>query len=202
MVGNVLFNGKMAGLLALSLLVTQPALSEDGRIGVSETSGDWSVVCRELKHDAQEKARRSCQMRQDVRRVTFAIPSSTDDNGAEAVIITPFGLRLSQRVVVEIDGVTVMKAPFQTCLPMGCLVQIYLDGDLLKLMSKGKKFTVIIGRLEGDQPLRVEFSLNGFTAARSKLQALALKFSLPARLGANGACDRLFGLHTPLTGSL
>ena len=95
----------LAGVLALSLLVPPAAgAAEDQPNSIVETYGDWTVSCRQSKPENGD-TQTICQTSQELRdqktgKLVFALalPAKKNPSGANAVVVAPFGLRLSSGV--------------------------------------------------------------------------------------------------------
>ncbi|MGI9365997.1 MAG: invasion associated locus B family protein [Rhizobiaceae bacterium] len=165
---------------ALILWIVPQAFAQETPSSLREAYGDWSVSCRQVKSEdgAQNN---SCQLTQELRNkktgqlvLAFAVPGSKRPDGVNAVVVAPFGLKLSEGLSVEVAGVSPVHVPFNTCLPSGCVANLRLNDDFNRAMRLGENATVVMTALDQNQEIRVNISLNGFTAATQRLQALAV----------------------------
>lgn len=79
------------------------------------------------------------------------------------VALLPDGLRL------ETDKGVVGWAPFRFCDKRGCHVELELGAELLRSMKSGGEAWLIVRDLKG-RPMRLSFSLLGFTAGMDALK--------------------------------
>lgn len=173
-------------MLALACF-SPPALGQDGRKSVAETYGDWTVNCQHrdgAQNGGEQPPVSMCQMSQQLRSsetgqlaLAFVVTAPQTSQNSDAVIITPFGLKLSAGILVEVDGIGLLKAPFRTCLPSGCTVSLSLNEPQFMSLSNGQKATIVMSALNSDKPLRMDVSLNGFQAAHKRLDELAREFN-------------------------
>lgn len=75
---------------------------------------------------------------------------------------------------MEVDGVSPLHVPFNTCLPTGCVANLRLDDDFSRAMRLGESATVVMTAVDQNQEIRVNISLKGYTAASQRLQTLAV----------------------------
>lgn len=108
----------------------------------------------------------------DNQRIISVVLQPAQDAGAGALtLITPFGLMVSENVVLDVDGADTLEIPFQTCLPAGCIVQTQIDQAALAVLQQGVTANVKLPTLSGEA-LSIGISLLGFGAAWTRLNAL------------------------------
>lgn len=171
---------------AALLLLCGPALAQDrtglpglpglpgGASALSEKHGNWAVNC------TLSEAGKSCGFSQSggnpqtgnaLVAVDLEAPAP---NRAEGMLLTAFGLRLDAGVQLAIDGQQLGGAlPFLTCIASGCLVPLSFDEVALSSLKVGQKLQVTGVRVDGSQPVTIELSLAGFTAAYDRTVELA-----------------------------
>lgn len=155
-------------------LQTGQSVSNETPVGqpyVRESHGDWQVVCIKVA-EGQEP----CQMRQtifDQQRNAVAEMTMYQINApqqpevaAGASIITPLQTLLTERVRLTITEDESKLYDFQFCDPNGCVAQFGLTQDEVQAMRDGNRALIrIVPVLAPDQPITVNLSLSGFTAA-------------------------------------
>ncbi len=141
----------------------------------SETYSDWVVRCSTQTTNAKVKPEaRLCEMTQEWRhqetdqRVLMISLRSREDAGATLTLIAPFGLLLSDGVRIGVDGKSLQRADFNTCLPSGCVAITDLIESEVDTLSLGVGATVLMSDTS-NQGLLVKISLSGFTAAWNRL---------------------------------
>ena len=144
---------------------------------LSETYGDWVVVCNRAPSADNQPGPRLCEMTQELRQqeggqrvLSLALRPEENVGAAFLTLLTPFGMKLSDPVALEIDGATVLQAPFHTCVPAGCVVQARIDPTALDIISTGEAALVRLPTMAGE-PFQVTISLLGFTSAWTRLNA-------------------------------
>ncbi|NRA98251.1 MAG: invasion associated locus B family protein [Rhodobacteraceae bacterium] len=155
-------------------LQTGEVVSTETPVGqpyVRESHGDWQVVCIKA-----ESGPEPCQIRQtmfDTQRnavseiTMYALSSEAQPEvAAGATIITPLQTLLTERVGLTINEDLSKRYDFQFCDPNGCVAQFGLTAEEVQAMRDGSRSLVrIVPVLAPDQPIVVNLSLSGFTAA-------------------------------------
>lgn len=132
------------------------------------THGSWEVRC---VSDAD------CVMTQIHRRTpgtadavfTVIKPNGLTDGqgnpvGAFAEIVVPLGVYLPGGLGLKVDETPARAAPFERCIPEGCVVRAPISDSMLAQMKAGSTaYVVIFGAPE--KPVQIPISLAGFTNA-------------------------------------
>lgn len=168
-------------LLALSAVtlttaaMAQAAGGAQAPSALSETYEAWTVQCANRVEG--EQSQRTCQMSQELlqqgtgQRVLMVAIGNTDQ-GAKATMVLPFGLRLSDGVIVNIAEEEVLRGAYRTCLPAGCVTEFDLPEDLLGKLAIAEAASVMMTADNG-QPVKTDVSLKGFKPAYQRLVELA-----------------------------
>jgi len=145
-----------------------------GANAVSETYGDWTVNC------AQRQGRKVCTLSQqgfdkDKKQRLLAIElTAQDKNKVQGMLALPFGLLLKPGVTLQIDdGVPAAPLPFQTCLPLGCLVPLNIDAKTVELLRKGMAINIKATAAQTNEPVIFTVSLSGFGIALTRTLELS-----------------------------
>ena len=81
-------------------------------------------------------------------------------------IATPLGSMLTSQVVLKIDAGKAKRYPYTWCDRQGCYARFGMTQGEIDAMKRGAKATVIVVSVAApDQPLNLDLSLAGFTAA-------------------------------------
>jgi invasion protein IalB len=181
----VIMAGFSTGAVATQLLdpsapPSTPAVREtpkasDAAPKVPETL--WLVRCEDIKDKGKY-----CEAFQNLsvkkkendpakRLAEFAIGYGGVDKKkkAQAAIILPLGVLVSQDLVIEVDGKEEAKAEIRYCEISGCYAFTEIPDAALKKMSKGEKMT-IKGKAANGQNLHIVMGLKGFSAALAQLR--------------------------------
>jgi invasion protein IalB len=165
----------VAALMAVSASGSVAQEASPSPDALSETYGDWVVVCNRAPTEDNQPGPRLCEMTQELRQqeggqrvLSLALRPEENVGAAFLTLLTPFGMKLSDPVALEIDGATVLQAPFHTCVPAGCVVQAQIDPTTLDIISTGEAAVVRLPTIAGE-PFQVTISLLGFTTAWTRL---------------------------------
>ncbi len=170
--------GPLAPALALGLLAAAASAAEGGLPGgaseLRERHGDWAVTC------SAGDAGTACSFSQTAANAQTGSALVAVELGApagaraEGMLLTAFGLRLDAGVALAVDQTPLgTTLPFLTCVQSGCLVPLAFDEVALAALKLGKQLSVTGVKVDDGQPVTVELSLAGFTAAYNRTAELA-----------------------------
>lgn len=177
------FLSALAVVLALGfgMMATNVAAQESEPDSLRESFRDWVVNCAATPQnpDAAPGAR-VCELFQQLdqqdsgqRVLTFSVRIS-DAGEPVAVLIAPFGLRLSEGLRIRVGEEQIAHLAFETCLPQGCLVVAPMDEELVSVMQSGTEAAVVMISRQGEA-IGIPVSLMGFTAGLNRLRALSTR---------------------------
>jgi invasion protein IalB len=138
---------------------------------VRDTFGDWQIRCApdgdecfmyQLALDAQ---------RNPVAEVSILKLPAEAEAAAGVTVVTPLGTLLPSGVVLQIDSGERRQYPFAWCSQVGCFSRFGLDEPGIAGMKRGNagKITLVsVGK--PDEPVTLDLSLTGFTAAYDALE--------------------------------
>lgn len=138
---------------------------------VRDTFGDWQIRCApdgnecfmyQLALDAQ---------RNPVAEVSILKLPAEAEAAAGVTVVTPLGTLLPSGVVLQVDSGERRQYPFAWCSQVGCFSRFGLDEPGVAGMKRGNvgKITLVsVG--QPDQPVTLDLSLTGFTAAYDALE--------------------------------
>jgi invasion protein IalB len=178
------FGARIVGTAALGLwalfAVPQPAAAQAPEAdSLQEMFRDWAVNCETIPPvPPATSGTRVCEMMQQVnhqesgqRVLAFSIRLN-DAGEPVAVVIAPFGLRLSEGLRLRVGDKEIAALAFETCLPEGCLVVAPLDQATVTSMQGGSEGAIIMVGRQGEA-VGVPMSFLGFTAGLTRLRALS-----------------------------
>jgi invasion protein IalB len=138
-----------------------------------EVVDDWALECIRMPEGQEEP----CQLFQ----------SLTDEKGnlvsnvrifrlpdgqravAGALVAVPLETLLTAQLTIRVDGGQAKRYPFAVCDPLGCYARIGFTAEDVNAFKRGAKATVsLVPFVAPDQPLNLDMSLKGFTAAFDK----------------------------------
>ena len=189
----------VSGLVSAALLsapmafaqetAADPAASAQQAAGpvLAATFRDWQIICSpEVEGQAQ-----TCEMYQllmdasdsPIAELSIAALPLGAEFAAGATVTTPLetflptgmGFRIGQEENMRIEG-------FRVCTVVGCVVRMGLSPDEIDRMKAGTSATVTIAPFVAiDQPVDINISLAGFTAAYDDLQTRLAAAAAAAR---------------------
>ncbi len=162
--------------LGLAMMAAAAPASAQSQPTQNETTEDrliedWTLRCL----PATESQPRTCYMVQGAvareggqRLLQVAVGRFGTERLLGAIISVPIGVRLPPGISLWVDDRKPWKFPFERCTPGSCQVHTVLHEELLQSLKTG-----LVGRVTfqdaAGQPITVDFSLKGFTAALSEL---------------------------------
>lgn len=87
---------------------------------------------------------------------------------ALAEIVVPLGVYLPNGLGLQVDGGQPRAAPYERCIPDGCVVRAPISSGMLAQMKSGGTAYLILSSSPAET-IRVPISLNGFTAGFASL---------------------------------
>lgn len=143
-----------------------------GASSLQENHGDWTVSCRVAE------ARKSCMILQALGRSSGETVLSLElvplsETRAEGILLSPFGLKLSDGVKIAVDGKPFdTSLPFMTCVEAGCIVPITLETEQLAQLKNGKEVLVSAANASSGAAVDLKLSLSGFKTAFDRARSL------------------------------
>lgn len=147
--------------------------AEVGQIYAKETFGDWLVRCERAPLGEDDR----CEMNifvvdgegTPVSEFSVSRINLPDDVVAVARIRTPLEVLLPPGVEIGVDGTPAGRVPYLACAPGFCVAEIQLREKDVGVFKRGGKAQLGIVSLGGTQPITLDVSLTGFTAAFDSL---------------------------------
>ena len=178
---------RRAAVLAAVLVAALPpaagalAAEDPAPSAFTATYGRWTVRCAQTAGDGDGESVRRCAMEQRFlwrddqsgqERVLLTVTLAAAKDGAmEATVLTPFGLLIEPGLRLRADSGRETVLPFHTCLPAGCVARGTLDPKAVWSFRAGAVLHVEADPAGGGDPFRLEGSLDGFSAANTRLRA-------------------------------
>lgn len=142
--------------------------NEEPNVYIKEKFGDWSLRCFR-----NEKGEDPCQLYQLLREqagnpvAEFSIFRIEGQSPAVAgaTAIVPLVTLLTEELKMSVDGNTAKSYPYRVCTEAGCVAQIGLTEQDVNTFKKGAKAQIVLVPAQApDQKIKIDISLNGFTA--------------------------------------
>jgi len=148
-----------------------------GASNLTEKHGDWTVNCA-VRTQPDNAEAIVCAFSQQqfaagqTRQRALAIELRPDGSGVKGTLALPFGLALEPGVTYQLDeGQSGAAQYFRTCLPIGCLIDIAFDSQVVASLKVGDALKVK-AVADGGQQMMFSISLNGFSSAHDRVLAL------------------------------
>ena len=137
--------------------------------GSVENFGNWALTCPTADDNTASCEIRQILSRSDDGRMIAAIALAKTGGEYTLLAVVPLGSRLAETPTLQVDGRSAgSTGRYVQCLPQGCRVLYTVNNTVLNALSRGDAAQVIVTGPAG-QPFTVEFSLDGFSAARKAL---------------------------------
>ena len=103
------------------------------------------------------------------------IPLRNGNVAAGSTLIAPLETDLIQGLGFGVDNSEVRGYPFSFCAPVGCVSRMGFTAEELNAMKRGNKAVVTLLPFGADpeDPVRLDLSLTGFTAAFAEVEKVA-----------------------------
>lgn len=171
----------------IALLLAAPGTTQaanDGKPPVqTQTFGDWKLECLKDKNNAVS----DCQLKQKhfitakdgkkrplllVQGALVTVKNKEGKSGQVLVfrMFTPLNTLLPAQLNVKLDSGKPMKLDFITCLPIGCMAEMPVNGALIEQFKKGNALLVAYKSAHNGKQQNATVSLKGFTAAFDALK--------------------------------
>jgi len=138
---------------------------------VTETYGDWQVVCKETSGKrlcaAVQQVAGQIEGQPNAKQRLIAVEIIRSGASATGSMILPFGINVSKGVSLGLDK-TPEKAPripFKTCIPAGCIVPLDFGPQAVDALKKAQMISVGFEGASDGREKTMEVSLKGFAAA-------------------------------------
>jgi invasion protein IalB len=162
--------GRLAGLLAASVLLALPGLAH-AQGAVRSVHGDWQIRC-DTPPGAQTE---QCALIQSVvaedrsnAGLTVIVLKTADQKSRLMRVVAPLGVLLPSGLGLKLDNQDVGRAGFVRCLPNGCVAEVVMDDKLLGQLRSAKTATFIIFETP-EEGIGFPLSLNGLGDGYDKL---------------------------------
>lgn len=151
--------------------------SQVGQYYAKSTNGDWTTRC--IRAGQGKDPCELYQLMKDnegnsVAEITL-IPLKNGEIAAGATLIAPLETDLIQGLGLGIDNAQARAYPFSFCAPVGCVARIGFTAGELSSLKRGNVAKVSLRPFGAntDEPVQLQLSLAGFTAAFDELQTYA-----------------------------
>jgi len=136
---------------------------------ITETFGDWKLVCIE------ESKNKQCEIKQTLvnenRQIVAVIAVGKQDDNKHIIQITlPLLLDLTKAVSLTVDENAPITLPFNFCNNTACFVLIE-DKTIFNAFTNGNVGSIRVNAFGVNKSLNMNYSLKGFSAALKSLKS-------------------------------
>lgn len=156
------------------------ATQEESQVGqyyAKSTNGEWTTRC--IRTDQGKDPCELYQLMKDGQGNSVAemtlIPLKNGEIAAGATLIAPLETDLIQGLGLGIDNAQPRAYPFSFCAPVGCISRMGFTAAELAALKRGNTAKVSLRPFgaNSEEPIQLQLSLSGFTAAFDELLAYA-----------------------------
>ncbi|MDR6265328.1 MULTISPECIES: invasion associated locus B family protein [Rhodobacterales] len=146
------------------------AAPEEGQGYLKEEHGQWQVRCIKAPEGEEEVCRLFNLLTDKDGNSIAQLDMQALPKGGKAVagvdMATPLGTLLTAQLVMKIDAAKAKRYPYTWCDNLGCYARFGMTAGEIDAMKKGVTTVVTIASVAApEEPLELELSLSGFTAA-------------------------------------
>nr|WP_325251689.1 invasion associated locus B family protein [Amylibacter sp.] len=146
------------------------AAPEEGQGYLREEHGKWQVRCIKATEGEEEECRLFNLLTDKDGNSIAQLDMQALPKGGKAVagvdMATPLGTLLTAQLVMKIDASKAKRYPYTWCDNLGCYARFGMTAGEIDAMKKGVTTVVTIASVAApEEPLDLELSLSGFTAA-------------------------------------
>ncbi|MXU66249.1 invasion associated locus B family protein [Rhodobacteraceae bacterium KN286] len=138
---------------------------------VKAEHGEWDVRCIGSDTECALYQLAEDQAGNAVAEMTLIRLPEGQDVVAGVTIMTPLETLLPAGLTAQVDAQTPQRYEFQVCTQRGCAVRFGLDQAGIDAMKAGAKLNLVLFAFGRPDPVPLNVSLSGFTAAFNELTA-------------------------------
>ncbi|MBF0677407.1 MAG: invasion associated locus B family protein [Devosia sp.] len=150
------------GAILVALMTASPALAQGT---VRAEYGDWQMSCDTPPGTSFEQ----CAIIQNVLAedqpnvgLSVIVLRTADREARLLRVLAPLGVLLPNGLGLNVDGTDMGRVAFVRCLPNGCIAEVELDDDLIKILSEGTDAIFVVFKTP-EEGVGIPVSLEGFT---------------------------------------
>ncbi|WEJ35281.1 invasion associated locus B family protein [Devosia sp. SD17-2] len=150
------------GAILVALMTASPALAQGT---VRAEYGDWQMSCDTPPGASFEQ----CAIIQNVLAedqpnvgLSVIVLRTADREARLLRVLAPLGVLLPNGLGLNVDGTDMGRVAFVRCLPNGCIAEVELDDDLIKILSEGTDAIFVVFKTP-EEGVGIPVSLEGFT---------------------------------------
>jgi invasion protein IalB len=173
------------GLLATGLYAqdaNEQSVEKPSAVSPKKNENAWVVRCDDIK-EGEKVVGKYCEMAQSIsvaekgadpstaqRLVEMAIGyPPTEKAKASVVVVLPLGIRVDEKLILEIDGRKEQSFDIRHCEASGCVALFTLSDKEITKLAKSNAMSIKTQAATG-QPVTIELSLSGFANAHDQIK--------------------------------
>jgi invasion protein IalB len=164
---------------APALSTGTPVENNVGRTYTLETHGEWDVRCIKAPEGQQDPCNISKILKDETGNDVAEFSLFYLGRGeveAGGTVVTPLETLLTEQVTMSVDGQNGRRYPYAFCNQIGCVAQFGLTSADVTAFKKGGQATVrTVPAPSPKNPVLLDVSLSGFTAAYTRVKELTLE---------------------------
>jgi invasion protein IalB len=149
------------GAILMGLGATLPAQAQGT---VRSEHGDWQMSCDTPPGASAEQ----CAIIQNVLAedqpnvgLSVIVLRTADHEARLLRVLAPLGVLLPNGLGLNVDGQDMGRVAFVRCLPNGCIAEVEMDDQLVKILSEGTSAIFVVFRTP-EEGIGIPVSLSGF----------------------------------------
>ncbi len=126
--------------------------------------GDWQMSCDTPPGASFEQ----CAIIQNVLAedqpnvgLSVIVLRTADREARLLRVLAPLGVLLPNGLGLNVDGTDMGRVAFVRCLPNGCIAEVELDEEIIKVLSEGTNAIFVVFKTP-EEGVGIPVSLNGF----------------------------------------
>ena len=150
----------LVGAIGMSLLCA-PAMAQGT---VKAEYGDWQMSCDTPPGASFEQ----CAIIQNVLAedqpnvgLSVIVLRTADREARLLRVLAPLGVLLPNGLGLNVDGTDMGRVAFVRCLPNGCIAEVELDEEIIKVLSEGTNAIFVVFKTP-EEGVGIPVSLSGF----------------------------------------
>lgn len=148
--------GAMVAMLAAAPVMAQGTVRAE--------HGDWQMSCDTPPGASSEQ----CAIIQNVLAedqpnvgLSVIVLRTADREARLLRVLAPLGVLLPNGLGLNVDGTDMGRVAFVRCLPNGCIAEVELDDEIIKVLSEGESAIFVVFKTP-EEGVGIPVSLEGF----------------------------------------
>jgi invasion protein IalB len=160
-----------AALLILVAAIAVQTIAVHAQGVVKAEYGDWQMSCDTPPGASFEQ----CAIIQNVTAedqpnvgLSVIVLKTADGQARLLRVLAPLGVLLPNGLGLNVDGTNMGRVAFVRCLPNGCVAEVVIDDELLRILSEGTSAIFVVFKTP-EEGIGIPVSLNGFADGFNEL---------------------------------